>query len=133
MLRPTARPLVLLVLVLAVGGCSGSDEDDLSADDFREGDCRTLAPAVLDIGRTVGDLDDEAPLPEELMTLTAAQDVLRNTPLVSPELTPAVQQLVVDVGFVRFRSAGNTYGPELAEAVTRSYDALVAACTDTGG
>lgn len=131
MLRPPARLLALALTALVIGACS-SDDDDLSVEDFREGDCRTLAPAVLDVGRLTGDLDEQPPTTEDLAGVTTAQEALRNASLASADLTPPVQQLVVDLGFLRLRTVSNTYAPELADAVERSYDALVAACTSSG-
>lgn len=116
-------------------GCSGSSEGSAASlpaeDAFRDGDCRTAAPEILAIGRTLPRLDAKRTLPQEVKdVLQDSQAVLfaiaeRAEATVKPKLSDTVEK----IGIVRIRADSNTYEAAQGEGLRRSYEALVQACT----
>lgn len=130
MRRPSPALAFALVLFTAVG-CS-SDKDDLpSVDDFRAGDCRTIAPDVLTIGRDAGLLGTAPGPPRDVRaSLRTAQDRIRALqPSLEPDLTAPVDVLVVAVGVVRLRSDSNGYAPSLGTELATATETVLRVCT----
>lgn len=108
---------------------SGPSQPPVSA--FRDGACRTVAPAVLRVGRDARRLGTASQLPEDVAgdlttdqaTLSAAQ------PTVDADARPAFARLVVQLGLVRLRSDTHSFSKDLTPDLVASYDAAVAACT----
>ncbi len=138
---PRERPPVRLHLLLslsalslsaALAGCSGgSTFEQPEASSFRAGTCQTVASQVLSIGKDARQLGEDAtPAAEVLERLKKAQDALvAIQPTADSTVAEPLGKVVVAVGFVRLRSDGNTYTPDLATTLSAAYDALVTACT----
>lgn len=132
MSRVFAAVLVCGVLLTGCSGSSGGSAESLPAEEaFSDGDCRIAAPDILAIGRTLPRLDTKRTLPQEV------KDVLRDSQAVlfaiaegaEGPVKPKLSDTVEKIGVVRIRADSNTYEPAQGEALRRSYDALVQACT----
>lgn len=127
----------LVAGLLAVAACSsgspsvdGPEVPPESA--FAEGTCRVAAPDVRAVGEALPRLGDGGSVDAEVKdSLREAQERLRAlTEGMEPALQPAFADLSQKIGLVRIRADGNTYEPELGEALTASYEGVVEACTE---
>jgi len=116
------------VVTVYASGSSGPKQPAVSA--FAQGTCRTAAPDVLVIGRTVGKLGtrrEAAAKPLSEMTDAQARlDVIAKA--AEPTYKPALRRLVIAVGLVRFRSQTRSYVVSLGSDVTTAYDGVLAVC-----
>lgn len=130
--RRTACTAGALAVLLLTTACS---DDGPAVEDFTVGVCRDAAPDVLELRDVVGDLGDDARLPDEdKQALRDAQGRLNQT--VQDATGEGIEQLtalVEAVGLLRIRADGNTYDPVLADDVRAAHDRVVAACTQPGG
>lgn len=123
------------LLATAVAGCtsgSSSDGPQVPAESaFAEGTCRAAAPDVRAVGETLPRLGDGGRVDDEVKaTLREAQERLRALAEgMEPSLQPAFTDLGEKIGLVRIRADGNTYEPELGEALTTSYEQVLEVCT----
>ena len=131
------RMAVLVVCVpLLLAGCSSEPdrpaEPELPAEsDFAQGTCQAAAPDLLELGRTLPRLGDDATVPEDVQQVLAdVQDRLSLfAEAAEPELTEVLPVLVERIGGVRIRAVGNSYEPSLGEDLQAAYDDLLAVCT----
>jgi hypothetical protein len=129
------RLVPLLVLPLLLAGCSSSsqpEEPELPAESaFAEGTCRSAAPDLLDLGRTIPRLGDDGSVDQQLQArLQETQDRLDfAAQTAEPELAPVLSTLVERIGAVRIRAVGNTYEAELGKDLQASFDEALSACT----
>ena len=128
---------VSCLLTLTVGACTPSEPEQppgpsVPAESaFAEGTCRVAAPDVRAIGAAVPRLGKEGKVDQQV------QDELRDAQQrlaalaegAEPELKPALDDLVLKIGLLRIRAAGNTYESSLGEGLTTSYDAVLDVCT----
>ncbi len=128
---------VLLCLPLLLAACSSSPdsppEPELPAvSDFAAGTCREAAPDLLELGRTLPRLGDDATVPQDVQQVLA--DVQERLAFLGEAAEPAVSGVLATVveriGGVRIRAVGNTYDPGLGDALRESYDEALSACTD---
>jgi hypothetical protein len=124
----------LLCLPLLLGACTadGPSEPDVpERSDFRAGTCRTAAPDLITLGRTLPRLGDDGTVAQDVQTvLRDVQDQLvAVSAAAEPEYAAPIQELVETIGGVRLRAVGNTYEPALGDDLRSSYDRLVEACT----
>ena len=126
------RPALLLLLLLPVSvGCTTSaDEPALSAEDFRDGTCRTAAEDVITIGRLLGEIGDGPSVDQEILdALRGSQDALRAVAEgAEPELKEPLEQLAQSVGFIRIRAVGSAYEPFIGERAQEAHDRVVDVC-----
>ena len=123
-------PLSLCALVLA--GCSsGSTFAQPEASTFRAGTCQTVASQVLSVGKDARKLGTSTTPPADVLArLKSSQEALIAVqPSADAAVVEPLGKLVVAIGFVRLRSDGNTYEPDLGTALSTAYDALVTTCT----
>ncbi len=128
---------VLLGLAMLLVACSSSPDEppepDLPAETaFAEGTCRSAAPDLLDLGRTIPRLGKDAEVaPEVQESLRATQDRLALfAEGTEPQYAQALGTLVERIGGVRIRAVGNTYEPALGEDLQDAYDEVLALCTE---
>ena len=132
------RLVPLLVLPLLLAGCSSSssssqrEEPELPAESaFAEGTCRSAAPDLLDLGRTIprlgGDGSVDPKLQARLQETQERLDFVAQT--AEPELAPVLSTLVERIGAVRIRAVGNTYEAQLGKDLQASFDEALSACT----
>ena len=124
----------LLCVPLLLTGCSsspdGPSEPELPAEeDFAQGTCREAAPDLLELGRTLPRLGDDATVPQDVQQVLA--DVQDRLSLVAEAAEPelGLPTLVERIGGVRIRAVGNTYEPSLGADLQEAYDDVLAACT----
>jgi hypothetical protein len=132
------RAAVLLVLPLLLVACSsssdGPSEPELPAQSaFAEGTCRSAAPDLLELGRTLPRLGDDPTVPADVQQVLAdVQDrLVLFAEAAEPELATPFATLVERIGGVRIRAVGNSYDPELGEDLQASYDDVLTACTSS--
>lgn len=127
------RHIALAALATAtLTACSGSGFAQPSPRAFAPGSCRALAPAVLQLGRTLHGLGTSAPSDAERASLKRAQsDVRARQTDVPGSLAPTVDELVTKVGLLRLRTDTDSYTPALARDAMAAYRDLVKACTTT--
>ena len=126
----------LLLAPLLLAACSSSPEGPSEPElpalvDFRAGACRTAAPDLLTLGRTLPRLGDEPTVEADV------QDVLREVqdglvavvPAAEPQYAGPLQELVETLGGVRIRAVGNTYDPLLGDNLATAYQRAVEVCT----
>jgi len=129
------RPALASLALALLAGCGSSGSAPSFAQppvsSFHAGPCRTTAAATLEIGRDARKLGKAAVPPTDVRDrLKKDQTLLRAAqPDFDPATMPAVDALVVAVGVVRLRSDTNSYSPELGTALSKAYQAAVAACT----
>jgi hypothetical protein len=134
---PPVRLAAALVCVpLLLTACSSSSdgppEPELPAEaDFAAGSCREAAPDLLELGRTIPRLGDDASVPREVQqSLADVQDRLASfAQAPEPELTDVLPVLVERIGGVRIRAVGNSYDPSLGEDLQQAYDEVISTCT----
>lgn len=108
---------------------------------FIEGTCRTAAPDILAVGRDIprfdetGDSGADGSLPQEVRdSLRDAQERLfALAETAEPQYKSALDVFVVQIGAVRIRADGNEYTPDIGAQLTKDYQAVLDACTDTAG
>ena len=128
------RPALLLVLLVPLAaGCTSSGSSDapsLSADDFAEGTCRTVAEDVLTIGQLLPEIGDGPQVDQEILdALRESQDALRAVAEgAEPEVQEPLEKLAQSAGFIRIRGVGNTYEPFIGERAQEAYDRVVDVC-----
>ena len=127
---------VLVCVPLLLAGCSSAPdappEPELPAEaDFAAGTCREAAPDLLELGRALPRLGDEATVPPDVQQVLAdVQDRLALfAEAAEPELAETLPTLVERIGGVRIRAVGNTYEPSLGEDLQTAYDEVLAVCT----
>jgi hypothetical protein len=127
---------VLLCLPLLVAGCSSSSDEPAQPDlpaqsDFRAGACRSAAPDLLALGRTLPRLGDDRSVEQDVQeSLRTVQDGL--VPAVigaEPQYAAPLQDLVETIGGVRIRAVGNTYEVALGEDLRDSWERVLELCT----
>lgn len=128
--------VLVLVLPVVLAGCSASPGAPArprlpGQSAFADGTCRTAAPDLLDLGRTIPRLgDDSTVAPDVQARLQKTQDRLFPVAQAAePELAPMLSTLVERLGAVRLRAVGSTYETSLGEDLQTSFDEVVAACT----
>lgn len=99
--------------------------------DFAAGTCRQAAPAVLGIGRLLGEVRTRARSAREVNAeLTMQQSRLRKLlPAADSRARAPLQDLVTAVGFFRIGVDSNTLQSSQVQAATDAQQALVRACT----
>ncbi|HVE74015.1 MAG TPA: hypothetical protein VNA30_02855 [Mycobacteriales bacterium] len=128
------RALAACVLALSLAACGGKEEPtplkQPAEDSFAAGTCRTGAPDVLALGRTVHLLGNGPTVtPERRSALSEAQDRLAAVAEgAEPMYKPAFDRLVVAVGVVRIRADSNTYEKQFGERAAAAYDEVLAVC-----
>jgi len=129
---------VLVCVPLLLCGCSSSPdgprEPELPKEgDFAQGTCREAAPDLLELGRTLPRLGDDARVPADVQrALADVQDRLAPYgELAEPELVAGFATLVERIGGVRIRAVGNTYEPSLGEDLQAAFDDVLSSCTST--
>lgn len=127
------RVVAALPLVLLAACSSGSSAPAFSqpkASAFHAGACRTVADAVLSLGRDAHALaGGTKPDPNMAKRLTDNQDIVFKEKDVSATEKPAFDKLVVAVGIVRIRNDSNTYEKSLADGLVTGYEDVVTVCT----
>lgn len=138
------RPLVALVSLVTVavtGLCSCSSGDSKTADPdpatvtapaasaFTAGDCSTAAQAILGAGTVLGELGEQPPADDVLTRIAAAQTALATAATSARGITADLQQLQAGLGFIRLRTASNSYAVDLRDAVIDDYTRVTASCT----
>ncbi len=127
---------VLLCVPLLLAGCSTSpdrpEEPELPAvSDFSAGTCREAAPDLLELGRTLPRLGNDATVPSDVQQVLA--DVQERLAFfgeaAEPALAGVLATVVERIGGVRIRAVGNTYDPGLGDDLQESYDQALAVCT----
>ncbi len=118
--------------VLLAGCTSAGDGPEIPAESaFLEGTCRTAAPDVIAIGRTIPRLGDGGQVDQAVKDeLRTAQDgVFALVETAEEPYKPALDELVVSTGVVRIRADGNSYEPDLGGLLRRSYERVLSVCT----
>ncbi len=133
------RLVPLLVLPLLLTACSSSpdapEEPQLPAESaFTEGTCRVAAPDLLELGRAIPRLGDDAKVGQDVQTtLQETQDRLfLVSQTAEPQYAPALSALVESIGLVRIRAVGNTYEPSLGKNLQTTFDEVLSVCTGEG-
>ncbi len=133
------RLVPLLVLPLLLTACSSSpdapEEPQLPAESaFAEGTCRVAAPDLLELGRAIPRLGDDAKVSQDVQTtLQETQDRLfLVSQTAEPQYAPALSALVESIGLVRIRAVGNTYEPSLGKNLQTTFDEVLSVCTGEG-
>ena len=128
--------LALASVPLLLVGCSssadGPAEPELPSEgEFAAGTCREAAPDLLELGRTLPRLGDDARVPKEVQqSLADVQERLASfAQATEPELADELPVLVERIGGVRIRAVGNTYESSLGEDLQAAYDDVLAVCT----
>lgn len=129
-----SRRLAAVVAFAALlAGCTSSgDGPEIPAESaFLEGTCRTAAPDVIAIGRTIPRLGDGGAVDQAVKDeLRTAQDGLfALTSTAEQAYKPAFDELVVSTGIVRIRADTNSYEPDLGGLLRRSYERVLSVCT----
>lgn len=127
------RVVAALPLVLLAAACSsGSSAPSFSqpkASAFHTGACRSVADAVLSLGRDAHALaGGTKPDPNMAKRLNDNQTVVFDQKDVSAAEKPAFEKLVVAAGIVRIRNDSNTYDTSLAAGLVQGYEDVVAVC-----
>jgi hypothetical protein len=126
------------LLVLALAGCTAGSRSETPAgpqvppeSSFAEGTCRIAAPDVRAVGQALPRLGDQKVVDAEVQAelLEAQQRVRALAEGAEPAVKPALDDLVVKIGLVRIRAAGNSYETALGESLTRSYEQVLDVCT----
>lgn len=117
-----------------LGACTsdGSSEPDVpDRGDFHAGSCRTAAPDLITLGRTLPRLGDDGTVAQDVQSvLRDVQDQLvAVSAAAEPEYAAPMQELVETIGGVRLRAVGNTCEPGLGDDLRSSHERLVEACT----
>ncbi len=118
--------------VLLTGCTSSGDGPQIPAESaFLEGTCRTAAPDVIAIGRTISRLGDDNVVDQDVKDeLRIAQDgVFELVATAEEPFRAALDELVVSTGVVRIRADGNSYEPDLGGLLRRSYERVLSVCT----
>jgi hypothetical protein len=132
--RIAAVPLA--AALLAVAACSHqSTTADPPVDQFAPGLCRTVAPAVLDIGRAARDvLGGRASSGGAVASLTKSQEELRAAQQhARPQQRRSLQPLVTAIGVYRIRALSDTVSRPVTAAVASAQHRLVLHCAPDGG
>ena len=129
-----SRRLAAVVAFAALlTGCTSSDDGpEIPAESaFLEGTCRTAAPDVIAVGRTLPRLGDGGEVDQAVKDeLRIAQDGLfALVETAEQAYMPALDELVVSVGIVRIRADSNSYEPDLGGLLRRSYERVLSVCT----
>ena len=120
------------VAVLLTACTSSGNGPELPAESaFFEGTCRTAAPDVIAIGRTIPRLGDGGVVDQAVKDeLRIAQDgVFALVATAEEPFKSALDELVLSTGVVRIRADGNSYEPDLGELLRRSYERVLSVCT----
>jgi hypothetical protein len=111
-----------------ISGCSSSGKT-VTINDFTAGPCRSVAPAVLQIGHLVTVAHKHRGVSAQTQQeLTAAQTQLRHM-----SVRPAgSQDLVTAIGFLRLRLDSHSYVPQLLTDVSTAQHNVERMCTAAG-
>jgi hypothetical protein len=111
-----------------ISGCSSSGKT-VSVNDFTAGPCRSVAPAVLQIGHLITVAHKKHGVSVQAQQeLTAAQTQLRHM-----SVQPAgSRDLVTAIGFLRLRLDSGTYVPQLLTDVSAAQKNMERMCTAGG-
>jgi hypothetical protein len=135
--RPLRHLICIALSAVLLSACSSSSPDGPEVPPesaFAEGTCRTAAPEVRAVGEAIPRLGEEGEVDAEVKeSLRESQGRLRAVADgAESELKPVLDDLIQKIGIVRIRADGNTYEPQFGESLTRSYEQVVASCTDSG-
>ena len=127
---------LVLVMPLLLAGCSQSGQrpprpEPPVVGDFATGTCREAAPDLLELGRALPRLGQDASVTQDVQQLLSdAQDRLSFfVETAPPPYAEPLAALVERIGGVRIRAVGNTYEASLGVALEQAYDDVLATCT----
>lgn len=125
--RRAAAALVLLAVAPLLAGCG---DDTPAVGDFAAGACRSAAPDVLAMHRTVAGLGMGPAVPDADKKALRTRGAQLLTAIASAPGRPAeLQAYAQSVGLLRLRADGNEYAPSLADNEQTAYGRLLARCT----
>jgi hypothetical protein len=132
MLVPVRRWLAASGAAAMLAGCTTHrDTDRHRVADFAAGVCRQAAPAVLDIGRLVRQVEQSHQKPGDAEpAMTKDQAILRRLPAAAePSVRTRLDVLITAIGFLRINLDSNAYQRKQLDDVRDAQQALEAVCT----